>query len=92
MTEFENATTDNLPNKPRAFMPSLVSRRGLIVMAGLVIASGLAFNWDWLVAVGMAPILIATLPCLVMCGLGLCMNRMSGGSCDKSSPTQKGDD
>ncbi len=30
------------------------------------------FNWAWLVAAGLAPILLATLPCLAMCALSLC--------------------
>ncbi|RVH28084.1 hypothetical protein CN211_25985 [Sinorhizobium meliloti] len=38
---------------------------------------GLAFNWNWLVAAGVAPPLLSVLPCLAMCALGLCMNRMS---------------
>jgi hypothetical protein len=43
--------------------------------------AGIAFNWSWLVAAGIAPILLAVLPCAVMCGLGLCMNRLfSGGA------------
>ena len=31
-----------------------------------------AFNWSWLVALGIAPILVAVLPCLAMCALSLC--------------------
>src|SRR5262249_54193299 len=38
-----------------------------------VLLTGIALNWSWLVAVGIAPILLSTLPCLVMCGLGVCM-------------------
>lgn len=59
----------------------LGSRRGLLVLAGLAIAMGLALNWSWLAAAGIAPILISVLPCLAMCALGLCMNRATGGSC-----------
>src|SRR6516164_6130673 len=39
----------------------------------LVLFAGIALNWSWLVAAGIAPILLSTLPCLVMCGLGLCI-------------------
>jgi hypothetical protein len=42
---------------------------------------GAALNWSWLVAVGIAPLLLTVLPCAAMCALGLCMNRMAGGSC-----------
>ena len=56
-------------------------RRGLIAATVLVIGLGLAFNWGWLVAVGLAPILIAVLPCVAMCGIGLCcMGKGAGGS------------
>jgi hypothetical protein len=63
--------------------------RGITVLASVAIAAGLAFNWGWLVAVGIAPILLAVLPCVAMCALGLCMNRMGGRSCstDASAPT-----
>jgi hypothetical protein len=52
-------------------------------MAVLVIAGFL--NWSWLVAVGIAPLLIAIAPCAVMCALGLCMSRMGGQSCSSQS-------
>jgi len=60
----------------------LGGRRGLLILAATTGVAGIALNWSWLVAAGLAPILIAVLPCLVMCGLGLCMNKMKGGSCD----------
>lgn len=59
----------------------LGSRRGVLVLAGLAITAGLALNWSWLAAAGIAPILIIVLPCLAMCALGLCMNRSGGKSC-----------
>ena len=46
----------------------------LIGMAALVL-TGLALNWNWLVAAGALPILIGVLPCLAMCGLHLCSMR-----------------
>ena len=54
--------------------PYTSGRRGLLLLAVLVVILGITFNWGWLVAVGAAPILIAILPCAVMCALGLCMN------------------
>ena len=63
----------------------LGSRRGLLVLAGLAIAMGLALNWSWLAAAGIAPILISVLPCLAMCALGLCMNRSGGKSCSTAA-------
>jgi len=65
----------------------LGNRRALLIVALLAIAGGAALNWSWLVAAGIAPVLLTALPCLVMCGLGLCMHKMSGGSCT-SLPAQ----
>ena len=56
-------------------------RRGLIAAGLASIVAGLAFNWSWLVAAGIAPVLLSLLPCVAMCALGLCMYRMTGGAC-----------
>lgn len=66
---------------PSAFAPLraiLRSRIGLVSIAGAVIVAGLAFNWSWLVAAGIAPLLISLAPCAAMCALGLCMMPMKG--------------
>src|ERR1700674_515414 len=73
----------------RAAWSYLRGRRGLVILAIIAITGGMALNWSWLVAVGIAPILLTVLPCLVMCGLGLCMNKLVGGSCAPQS-TQSG--
>jgi hypothetical protein len=58
--------------------------RNLLIGAAVVGGAGaLVFGWDWLVAAGVASIIIAMAPCLVMCALGLCMNRM--GKSDQSA-------
>ncbi len=52
------------------------------VFIGLALAGGGAamfFGWDWLVAAGVAGIILGMLPCLAMCALGLCANRLMGG-------------
>jgi len=51
----------------------LGNRWALLALGAGVLFAGSALNWSWLVAAGIAPILLSTLPCLVMCGLGLCM-------------------
>ena len=56
----------------------LGNRRALLVLAIVGLIAGLALNWNWLVAVGLAPILLSTLPCLVMCAFGVCMMCRSG--------------
>lgn len=58
----------------------LGNRMALLSLAVVTIAGGAALNWSWLVAIGVAPILLSALPCLVMCGLGLCMHKKVGGS------------
>jgi hypothetical protein len=63
----------------------LGGRRGLLVTAVAVLVIGGALNWSWLVAIGIAPLLIAIAPCAVMCALGLCMSRMGGQSCSSES-------
>jgi hypothetical protein len=51
----------------------LSDRRVVVLVAAAAIAVGLAFNWTWLVAAGIAPILLSMLPCAAMCALGICM-------------------
>jgi hypothetical protein len=63
----------------------LGGRRGLIILTLTAVGIGLALNWSWLVAIGVAPLLVALAPCAVMCALGLCMSRMGGKSCSTQS-------
>jgi hypothetical protein len=64
--------------------------RGVLVLAAIGLAVGLALNWSWLVTAGIAPAILTALPCLVMCGAGLCMNKLisGGGSCE-SQPVDR---
>ena len=86
-------TTKQLRNKPTSLAqgvvnvvwPHISGKRGLIVLAITIAIGGVALNWGWLVAVGFAPILLAILPCAVMCGLGLCMNMAGGKSCSSKN-------
>jgi hypothetical protein len=54
--------------------------RGLVILGVAVIAVGLALNWSWLVAIGVAPLLLTALPCIAMCALGVCMMPKHGRS------------
>ena len=56
----------------------LAGWRGVLVLAVIAALVSIGFSWSWLVAAGIAPILLSTLPCLIMCGLGLCMLCRSG--------------
>lgn len=62
---------------PRVFN----SRGGLGLAVAAALTVGIVSNWSWLVAAGIAPLLLSVLPCVAMCALGLCMSRMKGNSC-----------
>lgn len=51
----------------------LGSRTGLVVLVTGGLAAAAYFNWGWLVAVGLAPIILLVAPCGAMCAMGLCM-------------------
>jgi len=82
----ETTLTQDLVNAVRYY---LGGRRGLIIIATVTVIAGLALNWSWLVAAGIAPILLGVLPCLAMCALGLCMHRTGGKSCSSSVESAK---
>jgi hypothetical protein len=53
----------------------------LALAVSIPLAGALVFGWPWLVAAGIAPLLLATAPCLAMCALGFCTTSISGRSC-----------
>jgi hypothetical protein len=63
--------------------------RGPALLAAVVAMAGLAFGWSWLVAAGIAPLLLSVLPCIAMCALGLCMNRLTGRKCSTDAVSQE---
>ena len=71
--------------------PYLGGRRGLIILAVAILGVGAVFNWSWLVAIGLAPILLALAPCAAMCALGLCAMKAGGKSCGTQSPSTGGE-
>ena len=66
----------------RYFRYRFGGRRGLITAAIVLMAPALWLGWPWLVAAGLAPLIIAMAPCAVMCAVGACA--MGGKSCKKS--------
>ena len=84
---------------PTATLPGDVVRswlgnRRVLAIAGLAVAgTGLGLGWDWLTAVGVAPLIVAAAPCLVMCAVGTCvMCRSHPGASTPSTdppPTSK---
>ena len=61
----------------------LGGRRSLWLVAGLILAAGLAFKWSWLVAAGIAPVVVNLLPCAAMCALGFCAHKMGSGAANR---------
>ena len=49
--------------------------RAWLIGGAVLVPIALYGGWDWLAAAGLATILIAVLPCVAMCALGLCMGR-----------------
>ena len=76
------------PAPSRTLSPWLTQRRILTYAGIATVAVGLFLNWNWLTAIGAAPILIGLLPCAAMCALGLCMR---GGPNAAASTTTAGD-
>lgn len=64
-------------------------RRALILLGIALAGAGIAVNWSWLAAIGVAPIILALAPCAAMCALGLCMNQMGGKSCSSNGQNAK---
>jgi hypothetical protein len=57
----------------------LGNRWGLLAAGILVLTIGAALNWSWLVAAGIAPIILSLAPCAIMCAVGLCCMNMKKG-------------
>lgn len=71
--EDTSATCCATPDKGASSrLPAWATRNRLMLTGGAVLLGGAYFNWGWLVAIGVAPILLAVAPCSIMCALGLC--------------------
>lgn len=68
------------PNTGRRIGRRRLSASRTTILGCVILAAGgglAAGGWGWLVAAGIAPILLAILPCVITCGLGLCVLGMS---------------
>jgi hypothetical protein len=91
MTTRQSTTTDERSLGRDALStarPYLANRWTLLALgSGLAVGLGLYFGgWGWLVAIGAAPIILSTLPCLIMCGLGVCFMCRSSNK-ESASPS-----
>lgn len=58
---------------PVSILPRWLSRRRALILAAVAVAAaGAWLGWPWLVAAGIAPILVVLAPCAVMCAVGAC--------------------
>lgn len=58
----------------------LTGRHGLILGGIAIVAAGLALGWNWLTAIGVAPIILSLAPCAAMCAVGACAMMKGRGS------------
>ena len=61
--------SDTQPRSRRAL--KFGGRRKWLLLGVVAVATGLAFGWKTLAVAGLGPILIALLPCAILCALGL---------------------
>ncbi len=70
----------------------LGNRSAILTLIGLAVAIGLYFGgWGWLVAAGLAPLVLSLLPCTVMCVFGVCMMCRSNKAQSAASHDSAGD-
>src|SRR5258706_14893169 len=60
------------------FQSLFIRRQGLVLLGAFTVGVCLYLNWGWLVAAGIAPVLVAVYTCLAMCELGVCHCLWSG--------------
>ncbi|OYV54022.1 MAG: hypothetical protein B7Z76_15750 [Acidiphilium sp. 20-67-58] len=77
--------SERRPGRRRLLTSRVAIIGGLTLAAGGGLAVG---GWGWLVAAGLAPLILAILPCALTCGLGLCVLGMSGRSRSNAAPTR----
>ncbi len=65
----------------------LGGRRALILLTVAALGVGAALNWGWLVATGIAPLLLVFAPCVAMCALGHRMSKATGKSLSRDAET-----
>ncbi len=65
----------------------LGGRRALSLLAVAALGVGAALNWGWLVAIGVAPLLLVFAPCAAMCALGHRMSKATGKSLSRETGT-----
>jgi hypothetical protein len=89
MTNTAAPTAGHAQAIPSFIRPWLTGRRGLIIGGVAVVGAGLALGWNWLTAVGIAPIILSLAPCAAMCAVGACaMMKANSAGAPPSPPHQ----
>ena len=70
----EAAQSDSAATTVQRIRSWALSPQGLTITGIAAVVVGFTLSWSWVVALGLAPLILALGPCLVMCALGLCMN------------------
>ena len=70
----------------------LRTRFGIVAMAALAIGGGFYLGWGYVVAAGLAPLILGVAPCAAMCALGLCMRGCHKKSQDAANPAAHASD
>ena len=84
--ELGTLSTTNLITR---VITSAIKRPVLLVAAGaLVIGTGLYVNWPAVVTLGLAPLILTSAPCALMCALGLCSMSGNKNKADSKPPSQ----
>ena len=67
-------------------------RTAVVAWSAGSIGIGLFLGWNWLVTAGLSSIVLAILPCAVMCAAGLCMGGGDSKPADSRSKVGPGAD
>ena len=78
----QNSLARNLTSVARSV---LSNRFGLLAIAAGAIGLTAYSSWGWLVALGLAPLLLSVAPCVAMCALGMCTMGMKSKA---NAPTE----
>ena len=82
MEKLQTVGTDAAPASSDVCSASRRWTGGRTILAGAAIVgalAGIVLNWGWLVAAGIAPLILAAVPCLAMCAFGLCADKQRDG-------------
>lgn len=66
-------------------------RAAVVIWLAAGIGLGLFAGWTWIVAAGLSTVVLAILPCAVMCALGLCGGSAGKKCADKNAPSAPSD-